>query len=278
MKTILAATDLSARSDRAVLRAAHLARDTGAALQIIHVIDEDLPGAMLLAQTTEVEATLSAMVAENPALADLSPSLDVEAGHLDSLLPKLMRERDIDLLVVGSHRRRGLADVFGAPTLSRLLRSVDVPVLVAVGRPEGTYEAVTIGWDFSPAGEAAAKAVQDFAPSAAMTLIHAWQDPVAGTPYGFETGGTIPPEALDRLRSKLQRAAMEMVQDGTPPATDVIIGPAGHVLRRYAAEHGADLLAMGRHARTGLARILLGSPAEDVALNAPCDVLIAPPL
>ena len=40
---VLVATDLSARSDRAVERAVILAKQTGAALTILHVVDADLP-------------------------------------------------------------------------------------------------------------------------------------------------------------------------------------------------------------------------------------------
>lgn len=41
MKTILVATDFSARSDRALRRATLLARQSGATLSLIHVVDDD---------------------------------------------------------------------------------------------------------------------------------------------------------------------------------------------------------------------------------------------
>jgi len=46
MKKFLMATDLSARSDRAVERAVALARELGAKLKIVHVVDEDLPASL----------------------------------------------------------------------------------------------------------------------------------------------------------------------------------------------------------------------------------------
>jgi hypothetical protein len=45
------------------------------------------------------------------------------------------------------------------------------------------------------------------------------------------------------------------------------------VLCRAAADHGADLLVVGSHGRTGLERLLLGSVAERVIRHAPCPVL-----
>ncbi|EKF41950.1 UspA domain-containing protein [Nitratireductor indicus C115] len=43
LKCILVATDFSERSDRAVRRAVLLARQTGAALSLVHVVDDDQP-------------------------------------------------------------------------------------------------------------------------------------------------------------------------------------------------------------------------------------------
>lgn len=279
MKTILVATDLSARSDRAVIRAAHLARETGATLHIVHIVDDELPGALLQARTEEAEAVLAAMIAEQPALSDLKPIVDVETGHLDRMLPKLVREREVDLVVVGTHRSRGLAEAFGAPALSRILRGLNVPMLVAVGRPEAPYEDVAVGWDFSPAGEAAALAARQLVPDANITLVHAWDEPVTAMPYGFEAGGMIAPETLDRMKTDIARAAVKLPKQGDAGwLVDIAIGPAPFVLRKRADDGACDLLAVGSHARSGLARLLLGATAENVALSASCDVLITPPI
>ncbi|MGB3555135.1 MAG: universal stress protein, partial [Jannaschia sp.] len=252
MERILVATDLSARSDRAVMRAAHLAQAHGAALRIVHVVSDDVPGAILQRRSEEAEEVLAAMVAANPTLKALAPAVDVEAGRLDRLIPEVARSGEADLIVVGSHRGRGLADLLGAPTLSRVLRGVDVPVLVAVGRPEADYAEVSIGWDFSPAGEAATKVALALAPKAAMTFVHSWHEPVAAMPYAYEGGGAITEEALERLRGQVARSVAGIVKN---PSVKVLVGPPAYILARQ-AEEGADLLAVGRHARSGLARLV----------------------
>ncbi|PWJ19307.1 universal stress protein [Jannaschia seohaensis] len=276
MEKILVATDLSARSDRAVLRAAQLAGAKGAALRIVHVVDDDLPAAMLQTRTEEVTDALEAMVAQTPALSELSPEISIEAGHIDVLLPKVAAEYGADLLVVGGHRNRGMAELLGTPTLVRLVRGTELPVLVVTGRPEAPYAAVSVAWDFSPAARIAGLTARALAPDAALTLVHAWVEPYGGSPYGIDAAATMPAAMRQRLETKIAGDAAELGGDPVPGQV-IVIGPPGHVLRRRAVDGEADLLALGRHARSGLARFLLGATAEDVALTADCDVLIAPP-
>jgi nucleotide-binding universal stress UspA family protein len=50
-------------------------------------------------------------------------------------------------------------------------------------------------------------------------------------------------------------------------------GPV-HEIVAFAEREHIDLIVMGSHGRTGLARLLMGSVAEGVARRAPCPVLI----
>lgn len=55
MKQIVAATDLSERSDRAIRRAILLARQFGGEITLVHVIDDDRPAALV--QSEQAKAT-----------------------------------------------------------------------------------------------------------------------------------------------------------------------------------------------------------------------------
>ena len=48
---------------------------------------------------------------------------------------------------------------------------------------------------------------------------------------------------------------------------------AGAAIVDYAQRHGIDLVVMGTHGRRGLARLLLGSVAEEVLRHCACPVL-----
>jgi nucleotide-binding universal stress UspA family protein len=51
------------------------------------------------------------------------------------------------------------------------------------------------------------------------------------------------------------------------------LGTAVNDLVRLADEEGVDLIVIGTHGRTGLARVLMGSVAEAVMRRAKCPVL-----
>jgi nucleotide-binding universal stress UspA family protein len=278
VKTILVTTDLSARSDRAMLRAARLAVQHGATLRVLHVCDDDLPAALLSTRCDEAEHVLRAMVDETPVLSAAAPEVEVEPGHLTALVPKVAAEIGAGLVVLGSHRGRGLSELLGKPSLIRLMRGLSVPLLVVAGRTEAPYGAVSVGWDFSPAAEAAARLAAEVAPEAEMTLVHAWMDTMGTGPFGGEVGIVLPRDEEARLRSEIARAAAELRLGGRTVAAEVAIGPPASVLRHRAEAGHADLLAIGRHARSGLATFLLGATAEDVALTAQSDVLVTPPM
>jgi universal stress protein A len=54
----------------------------------------------------------------------------------------------------------------------------------------------------------------------------------------------------------------------------VRIGLPQEEIVRAAGENNIDLIIIGRHGRTGLARLLLGGTAEHVLRHAPCPALV----
>ena len=55
---------------------------------------------------------------------------------------------------------------------------------------------------------------------------------------------------------------------------DVQVGDPGHVIVQLAEEHGASLIIIPSHGRTGMKRVLMGSVAERVVRHAHCPVLV----
>lgn len=89
-------------------------------------------------------------------------------------------------------------------------------------------------------------------------------------------------ESLPRLEQDLRREATprlealrEQVFKEVPVEIKIVEGMGASVaIAQYARDHAVDLIVLGSHGRTGFKRALLGSVAERVVRNAPCDVLV----
>ena len=135
--------------------------------------------------------------------------------------------------------------------------------------------------DFSSGSAAALVRAADLAArsGAALHLLH------ADVLFRSSGDGTPPTDSpSSALRVRVERFAAEALGLDGPDALDAL-GPTVAVVRdvtalaailRYAAEVEADMLVVGTHGRSGLARLLLGSVAEAVVASAPCPVLTVP--
>lgn len=92
-------------------------------------------------------------------------------------------------------------------------------------------------------------------------------------------------EQISRLRSdemkglrvierELHSVAEEVLGPTVPFATSVVTGHAIEVILKRLQTAAPDLVVMGSHGRSGVARLLLGSVAENVSREARCPVLI----
>ena len=103
---------------------------------------------------------------------------------------------------------------------------------------------------------------------------------VAAPPVVVYGEGVLPiptEDYLGTLRDKL----LEVQPHGPKIKVEhhLIEGEAATEILRAAEEMNADVIFMGTHGRTGLARLVMGSVAEQVVRRAPCPVLtIKPPL
>ena len=74
-------------------------------------------------------------------------------------------------------------------------------------------------------------------------------------------------------REQLQEFGTREIGTKAPWTSEVVFGPAYLAITDAAERHGADLIVLATHGRTGLVHLLLGSVAERVARMATCPVL-----
>jgi nucleotide-binding universal stress UspA family protein len=130
IKTILVATDFSPMSEHAVHFAGALARDYGARLVAVHVIQT--PVAVYAETAVFVEEPDRS--AARAALAALRvPGVDFEyrlrEGEPISTIVQVARETGTDLLVMGTHGRGGLLRVLLGSVAEGVLREAPCPVM-----------------------------------------------------------------------------------------------------------------------------------------------------
>lgn len=89
-------------------------------------------------------------------------------------------------------------------------------------------------------------------------------------------------ELYQRQWNSLKNESLRMLQSFSAQANTVGIntefaqplGDPGHIICKLAVNWGADLIIMGRHGRSGLSEMLLGSVSSYVVHHAPCSVHI----
>jgi nucleotide-binding universal stress UspA family protein len=90
--------------------------------------------------------------------------------------------------------------------------------------------------------------------------------PGAATPLG------VLEDHVTEAREMATRAGDRLRSLGVPIETVGRTGDPATTIVDEAREWKADLIVMGSHGRTGLAKLLLGSVAKAVVANAPCSV------
>lgn len=137
---------------------------------------------------------------------------------------------------------------------------------------------ILVGTDFSPASRAAFRNAVELAAAngAALWIAHVVAPPVPLSPDGYvlpsfydEMAAAIRADAQKRLRPMLNRAR----KAGVRARALTLPGSPHDALNRAARRHRADVIVVGTHGRTGLARFFIGSVASRVVATAPCPVL-----
>ncbi len=193
-------------------------------------------------------------------------------------------EMSADLIVIGSHGRRGLRRMLVGSVTEEVVHTAPCPVLVAhVPEPASApVRRILVPTDFSASGVPALEWAETLASGygARLVLLHVLEDFAPMEPYEV-TFGTLIDEVLPQMeeyaQKELERTAATLAGKGLDVETHVVHGRPADAILDFAGDQDIDLLAMASHGRTGLERLLLGSVAARVMRSAPCPVLIVKP-
>ena len=279
-KTILLATDLSSRCDRALDRAAQLANLWGARLVVLNVLEHDeeflesrrtadLPS---WRRPPDREAVVATQLRRDLGEELKGAEIRIVQGAPAATIDAVARDIDADLIIVGVARDETLGRYFLGSTVERLARQTPVPLLVVKNRLR-PYGEILVATDFSPPSQHALTAAAQFFPHAPLTLLHAWEVPFRGfldSPNFRREWSAMEKEGCDkfvaqsRLSQDQHRNLQVLLEHGS---TETII-------RTYMRAKGVDLIVVGTHGRSGLFDVRLGGTAKRILEAAPGDVLL----
>ncbi len=272
MQTILVATDLSNRSDRALQRGLALAALHGATCHVVSVVDDALPVALSNQLATGISERLHDLVSDQADTAEIT----VLRGEIVEMLTRFASLHEADLMVLGVHRPRMLLDNLRETTMERLVVSSPVPVLLVVDAVDGPYQRALVPVSFSESCGGAIQAVARLAPQAEISAFHALHVPMSGINGDINSGELALAAHQDAQTICTRWTGTHKLPEGMQQP-DIVTGAIIGVMQEKLAELAPDLLAIGAHTRSGLTLHRLGKIAADLVREPPVDLLVSPP-
>ena len=295
VKNVLFATDFSATSEAALPYATAICRRFRSTLHMVHVLSET----SLLMMTGGVDYVSMGTIYED-AHNEAKEKLDQIAAHFETILHRnyvrqgfvwqnlaaIIKENEIDLIVVGTHGRTGLGKLLLGSVAEDILRHASCPVLTVgpkvCGRAklpafhnqtrdlapvELELRQILFATNFARtaprvAQEAAWLAVQFHA---RLTLMHVME-------VYTQLGST--PEPVEESLQKLRELIPSRVELQYIPETLLEFGHAPERILKAAKEREADMIILGARAYTEIGSTHLPwSAAHHVIAQAHCPVL-----
>jgi nucleotide-binding universal stress UspA family protein len=298
LKRILYPTDFSPCAEQALPHAVALARRFGAELHLLHALilhgyDPNNPELSFPEPEQDLQERFSASVADH-----LSRLVKTQvAGQLvvhrvqrkgisaGQVILEYAGERDIDLIVMGTHGRRGLRHLFLGSVAEDVIRHAGCPVLTVheqeKPQPEVEITRILVPIDFSDYSRQALVHAKGLARilGARLQLLHVIEQTVHPAFYspGRESYLDLAPGLKADAKDELDRLLTESPGEAPEAELHVVEGHAHQQIVQFAVEHGSQLIVIATHGLAGLEHLLLGSTTEKVIRQATCPVFTVRP-
>jgi universal stress protein E len=149
IREIAVATDLSDASQPALMAGVEVARALNAKLYVVHAVDISELSFLLVAGVTneEILAARTRLIDSAEAALNLQLTatdyrtlphgikLEIVEGSPADVIPKFVADNEVDILVMGTHGRGGIARAILGNTAERILPSLDCSVIAV--KPHG---------------------------------------------------------------------------------------------------------------------------------------------
>jgi nucleotide-binding universal stress UspA family protein len=286
IRRILWPTDFSSGAERAFPYAVALASWHEAELHVLSVQEPeavDADGSQSHPLSQDALTRLLMDDGEPPQHVDLDTLSVVQEQRKGDSAPETIvsyaDEYDIDLVVAGTHGRRGLRRLLIGSVAEEILRTAPCPVLTVRDKDDSTpawvVRNILVPIDFSDASLNALRHAKELALThgAQITLLHAVEEVVYPSAYGIEPANLPGPQVIDRVEENLADLARTEI-GYEHVVVQANLGYAPSTILDYTQEHEVDLITIATHGRSGLERMLLGSVTERVVRRAPAPAFV----
>jgi nucleotide-binding universal stress UspA family protein len=298
VNNVLIPTDFSACADHALTHALEVADRFDAHLHILHVVNELDPDWYGIADAQDRAVKLRDQIREEARdrLENLAPDTEIETTvslqlsfDVADTIYEYVDEREIDLVVMGTHGRQGLDRLMLGNVADKIVRHAPCPVLTVreevpwAGEEENvSFEDVLAPIDFSDHSRAALEASKTFANAYQARLHLLFVAEQRTVPTFSDTGipGVGVVEMDPEIVSNAEKALKQLNENVEGPEVQsryhVREGNVSSDIIDFSETHGIDLIVMATRGLTGVSRFLIGSNTERIVRVAPCPVLTIP--
>lgn len=306
-KQILFPVDLSQTSDKMVPYVRYVASTFSASLHLLFVArgveyfsEIDVSGTMITnfqrGLLLGAEKRMTEFIDEH--FSDL-PNVDatVRMGDISLEILEFCNTEAFDLLILGTHGRKGLEKVFFGSIAERVMKMSPLPVLlinpyraVAARDASGTddsadtlirFDTITVPLDLSEISAHIAPYARMMADTfdSALHLIRVSRafDYFSALYLSDHSIQEFEKEVVMGSQAKLEEFRKQHFPSSQNIRTKVLIGDISAVILDYVRSDKSSLIIMGTHGRKGLEKAFFGSVAERVAKSSPVPVLLVNP-
>ncbi len=301
-KTLLLPLDGSPFSAKAIPVAAAFAKQSGAALHLVTVLDPSayvpfVPGEVLV-PVMDTDALAARRSADEEAIRAVAQSLVNEGlkatgSVIEGTVVEALSEHALaigaDMVIMTTHGRSGLERLWLGSVATSFLHRAPCPVFLV--RPSGDSSpkpttplpggSMLVPLDGSTFADAILPHAVAFSQSIGIPITLftvAIPNAIPMAPFGTEA--LLADEGdLTRQEHEAQKR-LEAIAASLPVGATVDVSTdmtAARAIIEKAATSGAEVIAMATHGRTGIARLVLGSVADAVLRGAPQAMLLYRP-
>jgi nucleotide-binding universal stress UspA family protein len=280
-KNILFATDFSAAADAAIPFAVELAKRYGAKLHALHVRPPVINPATPPLSWRGLEEAARIEDEEHrkelaTAFTGIRPEIEIREGDLWTNLAAVLEESDIDLVVIGTRGRSGIAKFVLGSAAEEIFRQAPCAVLtvgpnaLGPGNRAGEIKRILFATDFSPESIASPYAISLAQECQAhLTLLHVIEEPKSGE-------FVRPADVVNSSRHLLRNLVPAEAELWCAPEFVIEQGDAAEKILEVAAREKAELIVLGVRQPSGFPGAATHLPiavAHKVVSHAACPVL-----